>query len=171
MKISLRDLATTADAQISFDYNIDLRKEEVAFHFPFQQPVEAVGVVCDKAGVITLEATLYAQIDTACARCNVPVFYDKEVEVSFILAKSIANEQTDDIIDDIIVVETDEIELDDIFVTELLLDMELAVLCKEDCAGLCQTCGKNRNDGDCACAKRQIDPRLAKLAQLLEDTK
>jgi uncharacterized protein len=40
-------------------------------------------------------------------------------------------------------------------------------LCREDCAGLCPTCGKNLNEGPCGCPKREIDPRWSELTKLL----
>ena len=40
-------------------------------------------------------------------------------------------------------------------------------LCREDCAGLCQKCGKNLNEGPCACPTEEMDPRWAKLTQLM----
>ena len=43
------------------------------------------------------------------------------------------------------------------------------MLCREDCKGLCPRCGKNLNEGPCGCSAPG-DPRLAVLAQLLEDT-
>ncbi|MDR2825622.1 MAG: DUF177 domain-containing protein [Deltaproteobacteria bacterium] len=39
-------------------------------------------------------------------------------------------------------------------------------LCSPDCAGLCPECGINLNQGQCACAKENLDPRLAKLRGL-----
>ena len=39
-------------------------------------------------------------------------------------------------------------------------------LCSQECAGLCQKCGKNLNEGPCACPTGEIDPRWAKLTQL-----
>ncbi len=48
----------------------------------------------------------------------------------------------------------------------LLVTVPLKVLCKEDCAGLCPSCGKNLNHGHCNCSeefpsdnKDEIDPR------------
>ena len=73
-----------------------------------------------------------------------------------------------DEMDDIIYVESDEVDLDDLLVPELILDMDIAVLCSEDCKGLCPKCGKNLNEGDCGCDRRVIDPRLAKLQELLK---
>jgi len=33
----------------------------------------------------------------------------------------------------------------------LLLALPIRTLCREDCAGLCQTCGANLNEGACTC--------------------
>jgi uncharacterized protein len=48
-----------------------------------------------------------------------------------------------------------------------LMAIPIKALCREDCAGLCQTCGKNLNEGTCDCAAPDIDPRWAKLTKLL----
>jgi DUF177 domain-containing protein len=52
---------------------------------------------------------------------------------------------------------------------------ELAVLatpiqayCREDCQGLCMTCGQNLNEGDCLCDDQDVDPRMAALRELLD---
>ena len=48
-----------------------------------------------------------------------------------------------------------------------LLEIPLQPLCREDCAGLCPTCGKNRNDGSCECEQEPVDPRLAAFRKFL----
>jgi uncharacterized protein len=40
-------------------------------------------------------------------------------------------------------------------------------LCREDCAGLCPSCGRNLNSGNCSCPPQPADPRWAKLSQLV----
>ena len=47
-----------------------------------------------------------------------------------------------------------------------LLAIPMRPLCREDCAGLCPTCGHNLNQGACGCSHREIDPRWAKLSKL-----
>jgi len=42
------------------------------------------------------------------------------------------------------------------------------ILCREDCAGLCPTCGANRNAGDCGCVVVETDPRWDALRELSE---
>ncbi|HVH01087.1 MAG TPA: DUF177 domain-containing protein [Miltoncostaeaceae bacterium] len=42
------------------------------------------------------------------------------------------------------------------------------ILCREDCAGLCPTCGANRNEVDCGCVPDETDPRWDALRGLSE---
>lgn len=49
-----------------------------------------------------------------------------------------------------------------------LLSIPIRALCRAECAGLCPTCGHDLNEGPCGCGAEDVDPRLAKLSQLLE---
>ena len=170
MQIRLQELATMPDYRARFDYTIDLSKEEVGFEFPFRQPVRLEGEVSDDAGAITLSATVYAHVTMRCARCGKPVEYDKETDVEFLLVKELEGEE-EDLRDDVYLVESDVVELDDILIPELILDMEMAVVCDEDCKGLCPKCGKNLNLGSCDCVTKEVDPRLAVLQKFLDKNK
>ena len=48
-----------------------------------------------------------------------------------------------------------------------LLTIPMKPLCTRDCAGICQNCGKNLNQGSCDCPKQYADPRWADLTKLL----
>ena len=170
MQIRLQELATMPGYRAYFDYTTDLSGEEVGFEFPFRQPVRLEGEVSDDAGAITLSATVYAHVTTRCARCGKPVEYDKETDVEFLLVKELEGEE-EDLRDDVYLVESDVVELDDILIPELILDMEMAVVCDEDCKGLCPKCGKNLNQGECGCVVKEVDPRLAVLQKFLDSTK
>ena len=60
------------------------------------------------------------------------------------------------------------LDVDTPVLDQLFLEFPMKHLCREDCAGLCPICGKNRNEGTCDCEKKQIDPRFASLRKLLE---
>ena len=60
----------------------------------------------------------------------------------------------------------DDVDADEIIQTEFILDLDDRRMCREDCAGLCEKCGADLNDGPCGCAD-DIDPRLEILKQLL----
>ena len=61
-----------------------------------------------------------------------------------------------------------KLDLDELIRTDILLELPTKFLCKEDCKGLCPTCGKNLNEGACNCQTHQIDPRLEVLKQLID---
>ncbi|MCL2222616.1 MAG: DUF177 domain-containing protein, partial [Oscillospiraceae bacterium] len=61
----------------------------------------------------------------------------------------------------------DKVDAGEIILTEFILDMDDRQLCSEDCKGLCQKCGVDLNTKPCNC-KKDIDPRLAVLSQLLD---
>jgi uncharacterized protein len=49
-----------------------------------------------------------------------------------------------------------------------LMTVPMKALCDEHCAGLCQKCGQNLNQGKCDCPAEDIDPRWSKLTRLQE---
>ena len=76
--------------------------------------------------------------------------------------------------DEIVVIHPsmNEIKIDEDVRQYILVSIPLKLLCKEDCAGLCETCGKSLNHGTCDCPKgsnsdkkEEIDPRWEKLIQ------
>jgi uncharacterized protein len=48
-----------------------------------------------------------------------------------------------------------------------LLAVPMKPLCRADCAGLCQKCGQDLNQGSCDCPTLEMDPRWSELAKLL----
>jgi uncharacterized protein len=48
-----------------------------------------------------------------------------------------------------------------------VMALPMKALCAEDCAGLCQECGKDLNKGPCECPPREIDARWSGLTKLL----
>jgi uncharacterized protein len=61
------------------------------------------------------------------------------------------------------------IDLEPVAREAVLLDLPLAPLCREDCEGLCATCGVDRTDVDCDCAPPAADPRWVGLEGLTFD--
>ena len=45
----------------------------------------------------------------------------------------------------------------------VLVDIPIQQLCKDDCRGLCPTCGIDLNTGQCDCSPDRIDPRWEAL--------
>jgi uncharacterized protein len=62
--------------------------------------------------------------------------------------------------------EQESIVLDDEVRQTLLLGLPLKTLCRDDCRGLCSSCGADLNKDECNCEQETIDPRWQKLAEL-----
>lgn len=59
------------------------------------------------------------------------------------------------------------IDLDPVIREQVLLALPVTVLCREDCRGLCATCGQDLNEQNCGHAeKKEVDVRLAKLKDI-----
>ena len=93
--------------------------------------------------------------------------FSREVRfpIDVVLVTELADEENED--EWVFPLEGDSADLDDIVRTVFVLSLDSKLLCKEDCKGICQRCGKNLNDGPCSCQK-ELDPRFAALKQLLE---
>lgn len=59
-----------------------------------------------------------------------------------------------------------KIELDPIIREQLQLHLPVAVLCKDDCKGICAICGAELNEKECGCERKVVDIRLAKLKDI-----
>jgi len=107
------------------------------------------------SGVI--EGTVF----TECRRCLVEVTKAVSSEVSLIFAEAGVDEAEED---DVVPIPAGARELDlrPAVREEWLLAAPMFALCREDCLGLCATCGADRNTGACSCAPA-IDPRWAGL--------
>jgi uncharacterized protein len=62
-----------------------------------------------------------------------------------------------------------EIDLAELARDSVLLELPLAPLCRDDCAGLCPQCGADRNQGGCECVVDTKDLRWAALEQVRFD--
>jgi uncharacterized protein len=121
---------------------------------------------------------LKARVRLECGRCTEPFVLpvDEDLDLFFLPHEAEgANQEEDEDIqlsdrDMLVAYYTDDrIDLGDRLREQLHLDVPLRRLCREDCRGLCPTCGTNRNTGTCNCQPREEhDERMAPLRKLLE---
>jgi uncharacterized protein len=108
---------------------------------------------------IVVRGTLSATWSAACSRCIEPVGGEISVHVDELFELNPLEGETYKLDEDVI-------DLEPMVRDALLLELPLAPLCDADCAGLCATCGVNRNLARCECVTTEIDPRWAALRSL-----
>lgn len=167
MKLDLKPLAQQPGAVLPFELQLDLSGMEWNGAQPFVRPIQVKGEVRNRAGAMMLAARLDTILSLACDRCARSFQRAKTVEYETLLALELANGESDDIVT---AGPDGELDLDGLMREVFLLEMDTKNLCNPDCKGLCPGCGVDLNVEKCRC-KKEIDPRLAKLAQLLEPEK
>ena len=65
--------------------------------------------------------------------------------------------------EDFAVAKSGKLDIDEQLLELLELDFPTRILCREDCKGLCQRCGKDLNEGPCDCPTVEINPAFASL--------
>ncbi len=165
MILQLKPLFAGEIDRLSIDAELDLS----SFHFhgtaPLARPVKVKGEIVVRADMLWLTAAASYHFEGVCDRCLDPVHLDMTTEMEHILVSSLSGEETEELI----LVENEELELEPLVESDIFLDLPQKTLCKSDCRGLCQHCGKNLNDGLCGCREEKVDPRMAVLASLLTD--
>lgn len=146
------------------DYAFTLEEGDLIDSSPIS-PVRAEGEIVNRAGLVTLEAELEFQFSTLCARCVKEVKSEIKLPVSHLLVTSLNEEDYDDYF---ILLEDYQLDLDELFRENILLNFPSRTICSDDCKGLCMNCGADLSKGKCEC-KKSIDPRLSALAELLSD--
>lgn len=146
---------------------IDLGTENVRL----LSDVSAVGTVTKHIVQTDVEGTITADAEIDCTRCLNPVSapLDIKFDVSFVTEENFTAEKetaldADDLETDVF--GGDKLDLKELVREQVLLDLPGQLFCKEDCKGLCQKCGANRNLIDCKCEETETDPRWAALKNL-----
>lgn len=163
MRLDLRTIIHRPGAELPFEHTLDLSQVDLFGACPFAHPVHIHGLVRNRAGALELKAAVDTTLELVCDRCLKPFRQEMELPVEHLLAETLEEEEDDDIL----LLEDGQLDLDEVFTTDVILAMEPKHVCSEDCKGLCPKCGADLNEGPCRC-KADVDPRLAVLAQLLD---
>jgi uncharacterized protein len=163
MQLDLREIIGVPGGKVSFDFEPDMSEAIGGSIIRMKMSARAAGNVINSAGVLTFSANVDATYVCVCARCLKEFEYPVHNHISANLTEGGAGENPDGYF-----LQGDKVDASEIIITEIILGLEDKLLCKEDCAGLCQSCGSDLNTSACDC-KNEIDPRLAVLSQLLED--
>ncbi len=162
MKWDVRSVFTGAAPHLPIEDTLDFSDFEFQGSCPFKEPVSVSGTVDGAGSVVLLRADVSYRMDGVCDRCLTPTVHEDAFSIERVLVTSTENES-----DDLVVVEQFMLDLDDLVRAEIWMELPTKTLCRDDCRGLCPSCGQNLNEGQCGCSGKTIDPRLAALADCL----
>lgn len=119
------------------------------------RPLEVHGDVTNLGEELLVHGWVTAEREAPCDRCLTATI--QPIEASF---EQLFGAVTDD---DHIRFDGSTIDLDTVLDESVRLALPAQVLCREECQGICPTCGHDMNLGPCACHESAVDPRLDKL--------
>ena len=131
----------------------------------FTSPVEFNGSVTNFNGMLILKGKANVDYSTVCDRCGEKINKDLSLTVEEDIVEATTAENTENNPDDDRFTFTGNIlDLDRILADCLISNLPMSHICRDDCNGLCQTCGNRINSDSCNCEKKDpIDPRLEVL--------
>jgi uncharacterized protein len=120
-------------------------------------------------GEIRVRGHVNAEMELACDRCLEPVQYP--IDGDFDLFYRPAPDENDTPHELAINPGETEIgyyegmgmELAEVLREYVLLSLPMQAVCREECAGICPKCGKNRNAGACGCVEEPVNDRWSAL--------
>ena len=176
MRLDIRPLLA-GERHIAFDYELPLDTDKYdatsfLFGVSFPSPMKVVGEITNTAGYMRMQLTTSVDYQAECARCLTPVCgcFSLDLEKT-VATKDMLGDVDEDKLDDYAIVEDGFLDMDELLLLQMEMEFPVRFLCKDDCRGLCQRCGKNLNDGPCNCEKSELDPRLEPLRALYERLK
>ena len=131
-------------------------------------PPEVRGRVVREGREVRLRGSIRARAEVECDRClkTIEVPVETKFDVAFIPSADYERDETHELLEEdlnLSVFEGEEIDVDELVREQVLLALPSRVLCREDCKGLCPTCGVDRNTETCACEQSEVDPRWTAL--------
>lgn len=151
MKIDVSDIRKQIglSCEHSFEEEIEVEEENLL-------KIYSTITFTNTGKYILTEGILKSSIELVCSRClknfiftlNIPIleqFQDKSV-TPYVhnLKESEDMEDINEFLDNII-------DMYDIFRQNIILNIPIKPLCRDECLGLCMKCGKDLNSGKCEC--------------------
>jgi uncharacterized protein len=165
-------LETIVDEPLRFDFELPLTLEgldrEVLVAI---SPARIAGEVSRIEGGHALSARLTWGGQLECSRCLVPYSFANDEEFSLVLyprrpvTESEISLEPEDF--DAYFYDDPVVPVAPIAEERVQMAVPMKPLCRDDCRGLCPSCGSDLNVSECDCAVEEVDPRWRAL-QLLK---
>ncbi len=165
--MSVKDKVEHIEAPLSrMSFQLDGIEYEIVKSKPVQLVITHLG-----NRKVEVEAKTSLSLKIPCSRCleDVETFFD--VNVSKTLDFNDTDEDRIKELDETNYISGYDLDVDVLIHDEIMIDFPLQVLCKEDCQGLCNTCGSNRNSGSCDCESTSLDPRMSAIRDIFNNFK
>jgi uncharacterized protein len=122
---------------------------------------------------VLIKGRVSGALELECDRCLKPIEHlvDSVFKVEYVTPEVYETQHAVELSEadlDLSVFDGETINVDDLVTEELMLTVPDHILCREDCAGICSTCGADKNTVACNCESKTTDPRWDELKKLIK---
>jgi uncharacterized protein len=166
------DLSEIKKSPFAFEFSIasaeiDLESDTARLN----NTVEIRGELTKRIAQVDLEGEIVADLEMDCTRCLQPKVDKLNIpySVTYITPELYTEEKEAELSEEdlqVSIFDGSQIDVKELVREQILLGLPEQNFCREDCKGLCQQCGADRNLIDCKCDEKEIDPRWAALKNL-----
>ena len=155
------------------DFAFELQPNEIEMDEDIarlKKAVKIAGKVKKQLAQVDVSGEIKGEIELDCTRCLQPqiTVLDIPFNVEYISAEHSTSAKDAELGErdlEVAVYEDDKINLDELAREQILLSLPTRFYCKDDCCGLCPICGANKNQTDCNCEVKDVDPRWSALKE------
>ena len=117
------------------------------------------------SGKVTLEIVI------PCSRCLEDVTEEFDLDFERNVDMALSESERMAALDEHNYIDGYDLDVDKLVYGEIVMNWPMQGLCKEDCKGLCPSCGANLNLTTCDCDSTDLDPRMAKIRDVFSKFK
>ena len=168
LKVDMGQLARGRRLQI----DASVPPDDAVFHgvaFEMKGPLEARLEVQEAGHDVLVRGTLTGEAELACRRCLSVVSTPIREDVALLYREGVseAEAEAEEIYP--LPAKGSELDLTSALREHLVLAVPEFAICRDECKGLCPSCGTNLNENTCSCEPEHIDHRWAALLKTGKD--
>ncbi|MCC8126943.1 MAG: DUF177 domain-containing protein [Clostridiales bacterium] len=170
MKISLFEICAVDGRERDYTCEIEMK----AFSSPdgdydlIQKEPVTLHIVNTGDQKLEITGRLRLSLSVPCSRCLEPVEVPFDLDIEQETDCQMTEEQRRENLEEQPFIDGYDLDIDSFVCNELLLNLPMKVLCREDCKGLCSKCGANLNLHPCTCDRTSLDPRMAAIQDIFK---
>ena len=150
------------------EYSFEAEAAKLNIDSHYTGPVRVRATIDKSSQQIMLRAVVNASSMLMCDRCLEE--FEENIGTGYAIlyvtdSRSMQDVRSEEEVQ-VISHDTNYIDMDEDVRQYLELSVPQKQLCREDCAGLCPICGKNKNREQCSCVAVEVDPRWDALRKL-----
>jgi len=167
MRVDISDIVKVKGASLDISFNGEIQgiDKEIG-DFSFNDPVEFHGRLTNMGGMLRLKGRMQTRYSGKCYRClkDVAASMDIPITESFV---EVGKKKDND--DETYTYQGDFIELDKVFIDNIILNLPMRLLCSNDCEGFVPPDGEADGEQDSQEQDKLIDPRLEVLKKFFNN--